>query len=359
MQNTNNGTTKYDFIDSLRFISMVSIVMEHSSLLLGKNFTTFPQQIAQVTSIQFFKFGTIIFFILSGFLIGDKFQTYSSAEYLKRRWDNTFKPWVFWFIVTMFLNYLNLYIVYVKFGMQDIVTAPWHTFLQQLHDTLFLTSLWFIVNFLICIAILLTFRRYMDSLIFGAILGAFSLFYSVNLYYDWVPPSHTTAILGFVFYLWLGYKINKNFEAFTTWVNKTSSWYMLLAFVITFALSCYESMNMIQHNNNDPLDTLRVTNILYTLVCFVIFFKFSKVFHAELFQPRVATFGIYFLHHILINHVLPQIFRPMGFRDEDIKPIWEMLTLSLLRFLLVYAASYYITLLIAKGPKKISWIVGR
>ena len=359
MPATNASTTKYDFIDALRFISMVSIVMEHSSLLLGKNLPTFADQVIQVTTIQFFKYGTIIFFLVSGFLIGDKFSTYSSAEYMKRRWGNTFKPWVFWFIVTIALNYLNLYIVYAKFGMKDIVSDPWGTFFNQIYDTLFLTSLWFIVNFLICIAILLAFRKYIDSLLFGAILGACSLFYSINLYYDWVPPGHTTAILGFVFYLWLGYKINKNFAAFNNWVNKTSTWYLVLAFFITYGLSCWESLNMIQQHNPESMNTLRFTNILYTLACFVLFFKYYKIFHAELFKPRMLTFGIYFLHHILLNHVIPEFFRPLGFRDEDIRPMWQMLSLTLVRFIIAYGMSFGLALLIAKGPKKISWIVGQ
>jgi len=359
MPTANTSTTKYDFIDALRFISMVSIVMEHSSILLGKNFTSYSDQLVQVTTIQLFKYGTIIFFLVSGFLIGDKFETYSSAEYMKRRWNNTFKPWVFWFVIAIGLNYLNLYIVYAKFGMRDIFIDPWGTFLHQLYDTLFLTSLWFIVNFLICIAILLMFRRYIDSLIFGAILCAFSLFYSVNLYYVWVPPGHTVAIFGFVFYLWLGYKINKNFAAFTSWVNKTSTWYLALAFVATYVLSCWESMAMIQHHNPESLNTLRFTNILYTLACFVLFFKYYKIFHAELFKPRMLTFGIYFLHHILLNHVVPEIFRPMGYRNEDYRPMWQMLSMSLVQFVVAYGLSIGLAYLIAKGPKKISWIVGQ
>jgi hypothetical protein len=355
----NNTVTKYDFIDSLRFISMIAIVMEHSSLLLGKNFPTFSGQLIQVTTIQFFKYGTIIFFLVSGFLIGDKFSTYSPAEYFKRRWDNTFKPWVFWFVVAIALNYLNLWVVYLKFGMQDLVTSPWSTLYHQIYDTLFATSLWFIVNFLICIAILLSFQRYMDSLIFGAILCAFSLFYSVNLYYVWVPAGHTTAIFGFVFYLWLGYKINKNFAAFTNWVNKTSTWYFAFAFLVTYVASCYESMNMMQHHNPAALNTLRFTNIWYSLVCFVLLFKYYRIFHAELFKPRMLTFGIYFIHHLLINHVIPEIFRPMGYHNEDYRPMWQMLSMSLVQFVLAYGLSMGLAYFIAKGPKKISWIIGQ
>ena len=338
---------------------MVSIVMEHSSLLLGKNFTSLSDQLVQVTSIQLFKYGTIIFFLVSGFLIGDKFETYSSAEYMKRRWGDTFKPWLFWVCIAVFLAYLNLYIVYEKFGMQDLVTAPWQTFYNIVYSTLFETSLWFIVNFLICIGILLMFRRYIDSLIFGAILGAFSLFYSVNLYFDWVTPGHTTALLGFVFYLWLGYKINKNFAAFTNWVQRTSTWLFVLAFIVTYVLSCWESLNMIRMHNPEFMNTLRFTNILYTLACFVLFFKYYKVFHAEIFKPRMLTFGIYFLHHILLNHVVPEIFRPMGYHNEDYRPMWQMLSMSLVQFVVTYALSIGLAYLIAKGPKKISWIVGQ
>jgi peptidoglycan/LPS O-acetylase OafA/YrhL len=360
MQNSTTANTKYDFIDSLRFISMICIVMEHSALLLGKTYTHFSDQAIQICSLFIFKFGTIIFFLLSGFLIGDKFNTYSSKEYFARRWGNTFKPWLFWVIVAVGLNYLNFVIVYLKFGMNDILLDPWKTFYTQLYNIVFLTSFWFIINFLICIAILLTFRRYLDKLLFGAILAVCSLFYSVNLYFNWLPTGHTTAIFGFVFYLWLGYQINRNFSTFKNWVERMPIWFLTVAMLFSFAINCAESLLMIHIKlYPEAFNTLKITNIVYSLVAFVTLFKLSKYINVDIFKPRMVTFGIYLIHHMLIFHVLPEFFRPLGFRDEDYRPMWQMLSLTLLRFVIAYSMSYLMALWIARGSKKVSWLVGQ
>jgi len=360
MNVTTTYSKKYDFIDNLRFISMICIVMEHSSLLLGKTYTLLSDQIIQVTTLHIWKFGTIVFFLLSGFLIGDKFETYTSAEYFKRRWGNTFKPWLFWVTVAVALNYINFAIVYFKFGMNDILLNPWQTFYTQVYNVVFLSSFWFIINFLICIGILLAFRRYINSMVFGGILAVFSLFYSVNLYFNWIPTGHTVAIFGFVFYLWLGYQLNKNFSAFTQWVNRVSKWWLVLAVVAAFVLDCCETFWMAHLKLVDVgFNTLKLTNIIYSLVAFVALFKFSPYIHIQQFKPRTVTFGIYLIHHLLLFHVLPEFFRPLGIRDEDYRPMWQMLSLTLARFILAYSMSYFITLLIAKGPKQISWLVGQ
>jgi hypothetical protein len=360
MHETTNGTKKYDFIDNLRFISMICIVMEHASLLLGKTYTHLSDQIIQVTSLHIWKSGTIVFFLLSGFLLGDKFQTYTSAEYFKRRWGNTFKPWLFWVVVAVALNYLNFVIVYYKFGMNDILLNPWQTFYTQVYNVVFLSSFWFIINFLICIGILLAFRRYINSMVFGGILAALSLFYSVNLYFTWIPTGHTVAIFGFVFYLWLGYQLNQRFAAFTQWVDRVSKWQLLVALLFAFTLNCGESFLMFHLKHMDEaFNTLKFSNIIYSLVAFVVLFKLSPGINIQAFKPRTVTYGIYLLHYLIIFRLLPEFFRPLGIRDEDYRPMWQMLSLTVVRFVLAYGISYFLTLLISRGPKQISWLVGQ
>jgi hypothetical protein len=348
----------YTFIDSLRFISMISIVMEHCTDFFGLKYTQFSQQLVQVNSIQFFKFGTVIFFLLSGFLIGDKIKTSSPKEYLQRRFKNTFKPWLFWVFVLILLNYLTSAIIYFRFHPADFWQTPTLPITYQLTHTILYTSFWFIINFMVCLAILLAFKKYLDSFYFGGILFLFSVFYSVNLYFSWIPTEHTVAMLGFVFYLWLGYQLNRYFDRFKLWVSNFAGWKLVGILILTYVIACAESLNLLHLGSDDAFNTLRFSNIIYSLVFFVLLFKYSPYLNVSFFKPRQVTFGIYLIHQILVFQLIPAIFYPIH-RQENYQSMPEMLTLQLIRFVIVYVTAYLITLLITYTPKQVRWIIGQ
>ena len=151
----------------------------------------------------------------------------------------------------------------------------------------------------------------MYSLLFGAVLGLLSLFYSVNLYYEWIPTSHTTALLGFVFYLWLGVIFHKYFDVFQLWIKKKSFSNLTFWMVFTFALSCLETLNLMRLGYEDSLNTLRITNILFSFASFLFLYRFCNFKAIEKLNPRSMTFGIHLLHHIVIIIFLPMLLRPL------------------------------------------------
>jgi len=347
----------YDFIDALRFISMFGIVMEHSSFFFGAKFKSFDEKIIQIFSLQFFKFGTIIFFLLAGFLIGDKFNTYSTKEYLKRRLDNTVKPWLFWVVVLLTLNYTDVAVRNLKSGDSIFYSKTVEIFFADLGNIIFNTSFWFIPNFLICIAILLLCRKYLYNLYFGGFLMVLSLLYSINLYLDIFPTSHTTALFGFIFYLWLGVQINRYYEQFKLIIQKTSLLILAVLTLITFLFSSIESYYLLVKLPTDPFNTLRITNILYSLVCFALLYKLGNKISLQKFKPSIFTFGIYLVHQILVFRLMPLIFRPLNINFEN-KSAYYFLAMQLLTFAVVYTGSILIVYLINKS-KKARWVVGR
>jgi len=351
--------TNYAFIDSLRFISMIGIVMEHCGNYFGvENYPHLLQKIFVVANVSVYKFGTIIFFLLSGFLIGDKIKTTTARDYMGRRFKNTIKPWLFWVCLFIFCNYLTSALIYFKFHPSDFWQTPTLPITYQISHTVFFTSYWFILNFMICLAVLLSFKRYLDSFKFGIILLLLSLFYSVNLYFGWIITSHTTAVLGFVFYLWLGYQLNRYFAEFQAWLKKTSGFLLILGLIISFAATCGESFILLGHGSADAFNTLRVTNIIFSLMSFVTMFKFSDYLNVSVLKPRQTTYGIYLIHEFLIIQFLPLIFYPMHIQD-NIHSVKYLIGMQLLRFAIVYSMSYGITLLITYLPKKASWVVGQ
>ncbi|WP_316735287.1 acyltransferase [Pedobacter aquatilis] len=349
----------YDFIDSLRFIAIITIVIEHSYFWPSyQYFKNIDEQIIQTITMELFKFGTITFYILAGFLIGDKIHTTTSLQYLKRRFDGTFKPWLFWIIVFLILIYANALIIFIKGGDAPAFENPLMYFWEKIKYIIVDTSFWFILNFLGSISILLLFRRYLYSKWVGLLLGTCSIFYSVDIYYHWIPSGHTTAILGFVFYLWIGVILHKYFSQFNEWIKLIKLWHLILLSAITFSLSCFESLYIMNnHIHADPYNTLKITNIIYSLAVFLLLYKIGNPRWIKNLNPRSSTYGIHLVHYIIIVQILPTIFNPLGITPAGKSSI-ELVIIQYIRFFIAYFASYFLVYLINKS-NRIKWIVGQ
>jgi len=350
----------YDFIDSLRFIAIITIVIEHSYFWpYSIYFENLGEQIIQTITMDLFKFGTITFYILAGFLIGDKLKTTSSLNYLKRRFDGTFKPWLFWIIIFLILIYADFVVIYFKGSDVEAFKKPFHFFLEKVKYIIVETSFWFILNFLGSISILLIFRKYIYQYWVGTMLAICSLFYSLNLYHEWIPSRHTTAILGFVFYLWLGVIMHKYFDTFNAWIKKVKVWPLAILTIITFVLSCTESLYITNYSvlRVDPYNTLKVTNIIYSLTAFLLLYKIGDVKWIKNLNPRSSTYGIHLIHYIIIVQVLPLIFIPLNITPVG-KSSFDLVLIQYGRFLFTYIVSYILVYVINKIDR-IKWIVGQ
>lgn len=350
----------YDFIDSLRFIAIITIVIEHSyfwpTFIYFKNVN---EQIIQAVTMDFFKFGTITFYILAGFLIGDKLSTTSSLTYLKRRFDGTFKPWLFWIIIFLILIYADLTVIYFKGTDVEAFEKPLGFFWKKLQYIIVETSFWFILNFLGSISILLIFRKYIYRYWVGIFLGLCSVFYSLNIYHEWIASRHTTAILGFVFYLWLGVIMHKYFSQFNAWIKKVNVWILIFLTAFTFILSCLESLYILNYSALlvDPYNTLKITNIIYSLVAFLLLYKIGDIKWIKNLNPRSSTYGIHLIHYIIIVQVLPLIFRPLNITPVG-KTSFDLVLIQYGRFLFTYIVSFILVYIINKIDR-IKWIVGQ
>lgn len=350
----NPAKKNFDFIDSIRCISMMCIVFEHATHVGIYIFPSISaQNIVYMCLIQFAKLGTISFFLLAGFLIGSNFTKYTPLDYFKRRLSNTFVPWLIWSLVFVFTMSYKFYIINHKqadFDLGETVSTSFSA-------VYFHSNYWFIINFLICIGTLLLFRKYLYSIWLGAVLLLFTLIYSVNIYFTWFPPMHTTAIFGFVFFLWLGAQLNKNWPAVQAWISKIPYRVWILLFVFTFALSVLETINLYEMKSVDPYNTLRFSNILYSLVCIGLLLKIKDFGFTKFFKPRETTFGIYLIHYIIVFNALPEILRPFHIPDIRNLPIFSMIGVTLLRFIIVYSLTFGLVLLINKT--KLKWVIGR
>lgn len=85
------------FANNVRFLSMAAIIAIHTM-------DAYPGgPVAHRYLAQLFKFETIGFFLISGFLFGERIDRYSSIGYFTRRLRSVFLPWSVWYLLTAVL----------------------------------------------------------------------------------------------------------------------------------------------------------------------------------------------------------------------------------------------------------------
>lgn len=362
MQNLVNDTStlkkNYDFVDAIRAIAMIGIVSEHAIFFPEQNYhpTNLLQYDAYAILFQFVKFGTINFFLLAGFLISVKFTDYSPLEYLKRRIKSTVVPWIFWTLFFLFVLLIKDVVIAYRFYKGTFDQDFFDNIIYQVRMIYIFSNYWFIPNFLCCITILLIFRRYLYSYWLGAVLLICSLLYAANIYFNWVEPRHPTAIFGFVFFLWLGAQFNKDFKSFETWVSKTPLLMWILITAFTLFLAVKEALLLRSMHSIDPYNSLRITSMLYSVSCFFLLMRIKNLKFTGFLRPRETTYGIYLIHYILVDSLLPEIFRPIG-NDISQLPLIEFLGYQLLRFVIVYGITF--ALVRTLNYTKLKWTIGR
>ncbi|WP_255497511.1 acyltransferase [Pedobacter sp. AK013] len=354
---TKPKTKNFSFVDSIRCISMIGIVIEHCGVVPPDQYSRQFENIIESCVIQSFKFSTIAFFLIGGFLINHKFDEYTPFQYLKNRFKKTIGPWLFWIFILIMLGILDRFIAHSRGSAMGLVGSNFFLYLYETFTQLVLISpYWFILNFLICITILLLFKKYLYNLWFGLVLALFSLFYSVNIYQGWIATTHTTAIFGFVFYLWLGVYFNEYYDKVMAIIKATSWFKIILLAVVTFCIAVGESTYLNSIGIEDAYNTLRLSNIIYSLVMFALLLKVGSLNWLQRnLRPRETTFGIYLIHVVIIGRGLPLIFQPLKLNFLEFS-VWQNIGILLFRFLVVYSVSFFLTKAI--GKTKMKWMVG-
>jgi Acyltransferase family len=280
--------SNYLFVTNIRFVSMVGIVAVHSEAIPVHWHGGF----LNVMFNQGWKFATVCFFLISGFLLGDRLEDASPVEYMKRRLRMTAMPWAIW---------AGLYGAMLM--AIDVLARGSHmrSLHYHLNEVLFGSAYWFVPNILFSLATLLVFRRWLNTPWLGLVLGLSTVAHGINLYTTWWSDQrHTSAWAGFIFFLWAGYQLRRHIELFRTWVRRISWPTLVAASLFTYTAALGETIHL-WHTHNpdfDFLSTLRISNLLYSLVMFVVLFKFERSIEPPGMDARKYTFGIYLVHSL-------------------------------------------------------------
>ena len=241
------GGHDYLFIDNARFVSMIAIVMRHCELSLFRDYhvSTLESAITQIRS-----FGVLLFFVNSAFLMAAWLARPNASvrAYWRGRLIRVGKPWLIWAGGYQVIGLVKFFLVPSGGNLRALPHQIWQGF--------FLDNYWFVPILFFSLAIMLPLRRYWRSWWLGSALLLLSWFYGVNQYAQWIPPSHTIALFGYLFYLWLGVQLFQKFTSIREYVRRIPWWFVLLIWCFAISLMVVEDEISISDGLSELLQRL-------------------------------------------------------------------------------------------------------
>ncbi|MGH9641619.1 MAG: acyltransferase family protein, partial [Terriglobales bacterium] len=133
-----NSAKGHLFIDNIRHLAMLAVVLLHC---YPAALAPHRPPIALQISSQCAKFATIAFFLVAGYLIGERLDRQNRQSYLRRRISRLGCPWLAWF---------SIYCGTLAFGHwlchRPLAHSP--TFAETILRPLFGSAFWFVPNLL-------------------------------------------------------------------------------------------------------------------------------------------------------------------------------------------------------------------
>jgi fucose 4-O-acetylase-like acetyltransferase len=349
---------RYLCADNLRFACILAVIAVHTAKLLAVGAPhNSAIELFQVAAISMVKFGTIGFFMISGFLLEKNLQTRSPIDLIRRRIQKVLLPWTFWFVIsTVAMSAVD----FVEHKRAFLPGTPLAISLGKTSLQVFTgTALWFVPNLLLSLVVLIVFRRYLHSLVFGAALLTVTLFYSLNIYTDWIDTHHTRAFFGFIFYLWLGHYAAIHVGRLSDFLRSIPTSLLCSAALLLVIAEFAEALLLSRLHAVDPLNTLKISTQIFSVVVFLLFFKVQRRLWPVSFDVSRTTFGMYLSHVILLAAVTSPLWSLMN--QAPSHPLLGRFVVRLAVWLgataLVSAFSFALARAFSASPS-LGWIVG-
>lgn len=345
------SNVNYEEIDTIRFILICFIVWGHC--LLGWNNRTFSsslEEIIQITVIQIGKIGTVVFFIISGFLLNNRLERYTIKSYLKEKFPQIYGPWLFFICILSAISVLQLAPISQILSEKDLGKFLYINY-QIVDGVVLYTAYWFIISYLVGMLFIIGLKKYVGSIWFIAGLLLFTIFYSVNLYFEWMESNHSKAILSYTFFIWLGLQMNRHLGVIKAKLNNIS-WSLILPIVLLiFIVACYEGNYLTQIASADPYSSNRASNIILSVFIFLTLLKFGRVSAINRLNPRKTVYGIYLIHNILIFECMQVIDRYFTNQLQRLN-VYSLLVIQICFAAFIVTCTYFIVIAISKSKLK-------
>ena len=325
----------------------------------------YPADYFQMLLGSTLKFGTLCFFIISGYLLGSKLDEYSASEFFSRRVRTVAKPWLFWSLL-----------LFTAFAANSLLKSKGLDPINLLFSIFFESEYWFVLNYFTALFILVLFNK-LNATTSGIVFAAMSLFYAANIYTKTIPTIHTTAMFGYVFFLWFGREVRLNRVEWIKHLMKLEQKKILLLTLIALVASIAESIYIkkylgidydLGNYRNDPTNTLRISNQIYGILAFALIYNLNRSIHPKWIYPRDETFGLYLVHWPIFL-ALTIAFRKIASNFYEVSTdtfmanrhiyfdLPDAAIISLVFFTLLYFGTLTAVKIIRKT--KFSWAVGK
>ena len=250
----NSGRRYYAFIDNARFLAMVFIVMRHCE---GNLYGDSPASALESAIVQFRTFRVQLFFVIGGFLMRDWLarNNFNYHAYWRNRMQRVAMPWLIWVTIYICLNLLQSYIR---------PPTPAISVGEIILRDVFFSTYWFVPVMFVSLAIMLVLRGAWRSWSVGLAFLCLSFLYGVNQYVEWFPSGHTIAFFGYLFFVWVGVRLNDDFEIVSARVQRIGWWTIGVLLGATFALTLVEDWYMNSLGFPDTYNALQLSKFSCT-----------------------------------------------------------------------------------------------
>jgi hypothetical protein len=294
--------------DNIRFVALISVLLVHTCLY-NVGMDNFRNELSELSFFQnynqlllfglyvnLFKSGTILFFIISGFLFQIQFIKFDSFfVFIKKKSKSLLRPYLILFVIPTFIL---IWIVEPHYGIKEGYDL--YKLCVKTIESIFLTNYWFVPALFVTLVInfFIKTKYVLKSLIL--FISIWIVAY-VNLYFKFVLTSHTVWFVGFFFVFTLGrlmYLYNERIFNLELLKNKKK---LFLITIVFYVISNIEGLLILKYGHNfDYVNTLRVGNILYS---FSLFYLLNSLFNdfKVVIPVEVSFYFIYLVHPFVLR----------------------------------------------------------
>ncbi|WP_207535952.1 acyltransferase family protein [Desertivirga arenae] len=285
---------RFSAIANLRVVAIVAIILNHAQIGVAADT---EYSVGYLIYSQFFKFGSLLFMIIGGFLFQNSVNKYSYSELIRRKALTILIPSLIFIFPWIILNVLVLPQLGENKQELDLSFAG-----NELFNLFFRSIYWFPIN----LFLILLLNNYIRSiklvkfLLVPAVL--ITLFYSINIYYHWVPRKHNSAVFAYFSFFFLGRLLFVYFQPIKQSLGYLKSNFLLRIFAFiamfsAFGLSVFESYSIQEANlRTDPGNILRLSNIIYTFLLLALIFNYRDRIKTGNYFKEKTVFLIYLIH---------------------------------------------------------------
>ncbi|SHG08074.1 acyltransferase family protein [Flavobacterium johnsoniae] len=301
MINTNN-------FNNIRIIALLCILAIHTNLinrgfLNYQNETTiamfnqnFWEMLMGVLYCNIFKAGTILFFIISGFLFEKQYLSFNNfSAFLKKKTKSLLRPY---FIIYIIPTILLTGIIEPNVGVKENI--DFSTFFIRTIENIFFSNYWFIPALFVTLIV----SYFIDSKNLFKALYLFILIWFVfylNIYLKFTISLHTVWFIAFFFVFTLGRIMYVYNEKISNWKIIRDPKKIICLVILFYIISNIESIIILRFAYNlDSVNTLRIGNVLYS---FCLFCLLNNIFDKWKFTLPidVSFYFIYLIHPFVLR----------------------------------------------------------